>query len=52
LIELVVLVIGAMWLFMMIIAGVLSAFEFISDAFSPAFDDYERAGSNPGNRDD
>lgn len=41
-IELVIVLIGGMWLFMMLVAAVFAAFDFIANAFSPAFTQYER----------
>lgn len=41
-IELVVVLLGGMFLFMMLVAGVLAAFDFIAQAFPNAFSQYER----------
>jgi hypothetical protein len=48
LIELVVLLIASVGLFMMMVGGVLMAFDFIAAAFSPAFDDFQLTGGGPG----
>lgn len=47
-IELVVLLMASMWLFMLVVAGVLKAFDFIAEAFPPAFSDYE--SKSPGSQ--
>lgn len=51
-IELVILLIACMWLFMMIVGGTLMAFDFIANAFSPAFNDYQLTSGGTGKNDD
>ena len=45
-IELIAVLIGGQFLFMLLVAAVITAFDFIANAFQPAFTQYEQVSGD------
>lgn len=50
--ELVILLLAAIWLFMLVVVAVLRAFDFIANAFPSAYSQFEETNAKPDKSDE